>query len=332
MSLACTTGSMPGMFSEVRAQDVLSAAQRLSGVARRTTLRRSAGLGDVAGCDVYLKLESEQITGSFKLRGAFNLIASLPEDVRERGIVASSAGNHGLGVAWASHHFGIPATIFVPETAPRVKREGIAALGATVDAESPHYDAAMERAIAFAAERGATFVHPCTGRDLLAGQGTVAAEILEEIPELRTLVVPVGGGGLLGGCGALLRNVAPGVRIVGAQSVHTAAMARSLEAKEIVHIPSVPTLADGLAGDIDDVALDIGMRALDEIHTVTEEAIGRAIAWLAREEELVVEGAGAVGVAAILERAIAHPDGPLAIVVSGGNIDRERHQSLLERW
>ncbi len=323
---------MPGMFSEVRAHDVLSAARRLAGVARRTTLRRSTALGEVAGCDVYLKLESEQITGSFKLRGAYNLIASLPEEVRERGIVASSAGNHGLGVAWAAHHFGIPATIFVPETAPRVKREGIAALGATVDAESPHYDAAMERAIAFAEERGATFVHPCTGRDLLAGQGTVAAEILEELPELRTLVVPVGGGGLLGGCGALLRNVAPGVRIVGAQSVNTAAMARSLEAKEIVHIPSVPTLADGLAGDIDDIAFDIGLHALDEIHTVTEEALGRAIAWLAREEELVVEGAGAVGVAAILEHEVARPDGPLAIVVSGGNIDRERHESLLERW
>jgi threonine dehydratase len=320
------------MFSEVRAHDVLSAARRLAGVARRTSLRRSTALGDVAGCDVYLKLESEQITGSFKLRGAYNLIASLPEEVRERGIVASSAGNHGLGVAWASHHFGIPATIFVPETAPRVKREGIAALGATVDAESPHYDAAMERAIAFAEERGATFVHPCTGRDLLAGQGTVAAEIFEELPALRTLVVPVGGGGLLGGCGALLRNVAPGVRIVGAQSVNTAAMARSLEAKEIVHIPSVPTLADGLAGDIDDIALDIGLHALDEIHTVTEEALGRAIAWLAREEALVVEGAGAVGVAAILEQEVARRDGPLAIVVSGGNIDRERHESLLERW
>lgn len=323
---------MPGMFSELRAGDVLSAARHLAGVTRRTTLRRSTALGYIAGCEVHLKLESEQVTGSFKLRGAFNLISSLPDEVRERGVVASSAGNHGLGVAWASHHFGIPATIFVPETAPRVKREGIAALGAAVDADSPNYDAAMERAIAFARERGATFVHPCTGRDLLAGQGTVAAEILEDLPELRTLVVPVGGGGLLGGCGALLRNVAPGVRIIGAQSEHTAAMARSLEAKEIVHIPSVPTLADGLAGDIDDVALDIGLHALDAIHTVTEDAIGRAIAWLAREEELVVEGAGAVGVAAILESVIVHPEGPLAVVVSGGNIDRERHESLLERW
>ncbi|HEY9448597.1 MAG TPA: threonine/serine dehydratase [Gemmatimonadaceae bacterium] len=320
------------MFSETRSDDVLAAARRLAGITRRTTLRRSAGLGAIAGCDVFLKLESEQITGSFKLRGAFNLIASLPTEARSRGVVASSAGNHGLGVAWASRHFGIPATIFVPRTAPRVKREGITALGATVDAESPHYDAAMERAIAFAEERGATFVHPCTGQALLAGQGTVAAEVLEDLPELRTLVVPVGGGGLLGGCAALLRHVAPDVRILGAQSENTAAMARSLAASEIVHIPSLPTLADGLAGDIDEVAFDIGIHSLDEIHTVTEDAIGRAIAWLAREENVVVEGAGAVGVAAIREGTIEAPAGPVVVVVSGGNIDHEKHQSLLERW
>jgi threonine dehydratase len=320
------------MFNDTRAEDVLAAATRLAGVTNRTALRRSAGLGQAAGCDVYLKLECEQITGSFKLRGAFNLISTLPAELRERGVVASSAGNHGLGVAWASHHFGIPATIFVPATAPRVKREGILGLGASVDAESPDYDAAMERAMEFATANGATFVHPCTGRALLAGQGTVAAEILEELPDLRTLVLPVGGGGLLGGCGTLLRSAAPAVRIVGAQSENTAAMSRSLAAKEVVHIPSVPTLADGLAGDIDEIALDIGRHALDAIHTVSEEAIGRAIAWLAREEDLVVEGAGAVGVAALLEGALAPASGPLVVVVSGGNIDRDRHETLLERW
>ena len=320
------------MFSDTRSDDVLAASRRLEGITRRTTLRRSRELGAIAGCDVFLKLESEQTTGSFKLRGAFNLISSLPAEVQRRGVVASSAGNHGLGVAWASHHFGIPATIFVPETAPRVKREGIAALGATVDAESPNYDAAMERAIAFAEEHGATFIHPCTGRALLAGQGTVAAEILEELPELGTLIVPVGGGGLLGGCAALLRDVAPGVRIVGAQSENTAAMARSLEASKIVHIPSLPTLADGLAGDIDEVAFDIGVHSLDEIHTVSEDAIGRAIAWLARAEHIVVEGAGAVGVAALREGVVREPAGPVAVVVSGGNIDREKHDALLQRW
>lgn len=323
---------MPGMFRDTGADDVLAAARRLAGITIRTPLRRSRQLGALAGCDVFLKLESEQTTGSFKLRGAFNTISTLPAEVRMRGVVASSAGNHGLGVAWASHHFGIPATIFVPETAPRVKREGIAALGATVDAESANYDVAMERAIAYAEEHGATFINPCTGAALIAGQGTVAAEILEDLPELATLIVPVGGGGLLGGCGTLLRDRAPGVRIVGAQSENTAAMARSLQASAIVHIPSLPTLADGLAGDIDEVAFDIGLHSLDEIHTVSEDAIGRAIAWLAREEKVVAEGAGAVGVAVLLEGVVSAPAGPVVIVVSGGNIDREKHEAVLARW
>ena len=323
---------MPGMFSDTAPDDVLAAARRLSGITRHTPLRRSQELGALAGCEVFLKLESEQTTGSFKLRGAFNLISALPSELRRQGVVASSAGNHGLGVAWASHHFGIPATIFVPESAPRVKREGIAALGATVDAESPNYDVAMERAVAFAEKRGATFIHPCTGTALLAGQGTVAAEILEDLPELGTLLVPVGGGGLLGGCAALLRHVAPDIRIIGAQSENTAAMSRSLAASSIVHIPSLPTLADGLAGDIDEVAFDIGLHSLDDIHTVSEDAIGRAIAWLAREENVVAEGAGAVGVAAIREGAVGDLVGPVAVVVSGGNIDSDKHDALLARW
>lgn len=316
------------MFADLRPTEIFAAAHRLRGVAHRTPLRRSPALGAVLGREVYLKLECEQVTGSFKLRGAFNVIATLPEELRERGVVASSAGNHGLGVAWAAQHFGTAATIFVPATAPRVKREGIEALGATVNAEAPHYDAAMERALAFAEERRATFIHPCTGDALLAGQGTVALEVLEELPALRTFITPVGGGGLLGGCGLLLRHVAPDVRIIGAQSEHTAAMARSLAAAAVVSIPPLPTLADGLAGDIDEIALDIGQHTLDAMLTVPEQAIARAIAWLAREEGLVVEGAGAVGVAALLEGRVTDVEGPVAIVVSGGNIDRERLEEL----
>jgi threonine dehydratase len=318
------------MFSDFRATDIFAAAHRLRGIARRTPLRHSPALGSLTGRDVYLKLECEQITGSFKLRGAFNTIASLSDEARRSGVVASSAGNHGLGVAWAARHFGVAATIFVPRTAPRVKREGIEALGATVDAESPHYDAAMERAIEFARARGAMFIHPCTGEALIAGQGTVALEILEELPDLATLVTPVGGAGLLGGCGLLLRGAAPNVEIVGVQSEHTPAMARSLAADALVSVPAIPTLADGLAGDVDEVALDIGRHTLDAMLTVSEDSLARAIAWLAREEDLVVEGAGAVGVAALLEGRV-EGSGPVAVVVSGGNIDRERHEEVVGR-
>ena len=320
------------MFSDLRAADVIAAGDRLRDVVRRTRLLASEPLGAIAGGEVYLKLENEQITGSFKIRGAMNAIGTLPPEARARGVVASSAGNHGLGVAYAARHYGIPATIFVPTTAPQVKREGIKALGATIDTTQPHYDAAMDAAKAFAAKRGATFINPCLGDALLAGQGTVALEILGELPAVRSLVVNVGGGGLLGGCASLVRRAAPDVHILGAQSERTAAMSRSVAAGRLVEIENAPTLADGLAGQIDEEALDIGQHALDEIVTVTEEEIGREIAWLAREHDARVEGAGAVGTAAVLFRKLHTLETPAVVVVSGGNIDRERFEELVERY
>ncbi len=316
-------------FDELRAIDVFSAARRIDGVAERTPLERSAALSEIAGGDVWLKCEHRQKTGSFKLRGAFNAISALPKEVRERGIIASSAGNHGLGVAFAAKHFGIPATIFVPRAAPEVKRRGIESLGATVDSTSSDYDAAMVLAKGIAAERGLTFINPCNGRDMIAGQGTVALEIIEELPGIELLIVPVGGGGLLAGIGSLLRRVAPHVRIAGAQSVNTAAMARSIAVSRLVPIDSVQTLADGLAGDIDEFALEAGQRSLDEIVTLSEREIGDAIVWLAKEGVGTVEGSGAVGVAAVLGRKLREVRTPAVIVVSGGNIDRERHEGLL---
>jgi threonine dehydratase len=163
-------------FAELRAADVLAAAHRLRGVVTRTALRRSPALSERAGADVWLKLETEQPTGSFKVRGAFNALASLGDDVRARGVVASSAGNHGLGVAWAARRFGIPARIFIPGTAPEVKRRGIDALGAIIDRAAPHYDAALGRARAYAAEHGLAFINPCAGDALVAGQGRVARQ------------------------------------------------------------------------------------------------------------------------------------------------------------
>ncbi len=314
-------------FAELRATDVLAAGARLRGVVTRTTLRRSPALSERAGTDVWLKLETEQLTGSFKVRGAFNALASLGDAGRARGVVASSAGNHGLGVAWAARRFGIPARIFIPATAPEVKRRGIEALGAIVDREAPHYDAALARARSYAAEHTLPFMNPCLGDALIAGQGTVALEILEELPELATIVVSVGGGGLLAGIGSLVRHAAPSARIVGAQSAHTSAMARSLAAGRVVSIESLPTLADGLAGDIDEFALDVGRHALDDMAVSEESAIAEAIAWLAREERLVVEGAGAAGVAGILAGTLA-VRGPTAVVLTGRNIDPARHAEV----
>jgi threonine dehydratase len=318
------------MFANLRATDVLAAAERIRSTVRRTPLVRSPELSQIAGGDVYLKLENEQLTGSFKVRGALNALAALPDNVRRKGVVASSAGNHGLGVAFAARELGVPATIFVPTHAPQVKRDGIAALGATLDTSQPHYDAAMTAAKAFAAERGLTYINPCLGDPLLAGQGTVALEILSDLPDVASIVVPVGGGGLLGGVASLVRRVAPDVRVHGAQSENTAAMSRSVAAGRVVEIPVAPTLADGLAGQIDDEALDIGMNGLDEIVTLSESEIGDTIAWLLRTHDVTAEGAGAVGVGAILLGKLGKLATPAAVVVSGGNIDGARLSELLE--
>lgn len=309
--------------------EILAAARRLRGVVKETPLVCSAALSELAGGDVWLKMENEQITGSFKLRGAYNALATMDPRARERGVVASSAGNHGLGVAYAAQRLGMPATLYVPSTAPAVKREGIAALGATLDTSQPDYDAAMEAARAHARQHDIPFINPCLGDALLAGQGTVALEILEALPAVATIVVPVGGGGLLGGTAGLVRRVAPEVRIMGAQSVETSAMARSLEAGHVVDVPVTPTLADGLAGRIDDDALAIGREGLDRLSPVSEEAIAGAIAWLSRELGARVEGSGAVGVAALREGLLGGIDAPIAIVVSGGNIDPQRLEQLL---
>jgi threonine dehydratase len=313
------------------AADVLAAAHRLRGIVTRTPLLRSERLSAIAGADVFLKYENEQRTGSFKVRGASNALALLSADARARGIVASSAGNHGLGIADAARALGIRARIFVPSTAPSVKRDGILALGAEVDETQPHYDAAHEAAVAFGELHGMTFVNPCAGESLLAGQGTVAVEILEDLPEVRTLVVPVGGGGLVGGIAALVRAVAPHVRIVGAQSERTNAMAVSLDAGHRVEVEVPPTLADGLAGQIDDEGLAIGQFAIDAMRVVSEAEIAGAIAWLASEHDARVEGSGACGVAAVLGAHAGEWDGPIAVVVSGGNIDEGKWRGIVER-
>lgn len=297
---------------------------------QRTRLVRSEGLSRLAGGDVFLKLENEQITGSFKLRGALNSLSTLSDAQRARGVVASSAGNHGMGVASAGKTLGVKAKIYVPRTAPEVKKAGIRSLGGELDDSQPDYDAAMDAAKAFGKQTGREYINPCLGDELLAGQGTVALEILDELPRLRSLVVNVGGGGLLGGCASLLRPERPDVRIYGAQSVNTAAMSKSLAAKKIVEIPSVPTLADGLAGQIDDDAFDIGKHALDGIVTLTEDEIARAIAWLFSEHKAKVEGAGACAAGAILHKKL-RPETPCAVVVSGGNIDEARWKSIVER-
>lgn len=318
------------MFERLKSSAVEAAAERIAPYVKRTRLVLSRGLTDHIGGDVYLKLENEQITGSFKARGALNALSLLSVAQQRRGVVASSAGNHGMGVATAAKTLGIDAKIYVPRTAPEVKKQGIRSLGAELDDGQPDYDAAMDAAKAFGRKTGREYINPCLGDDLLAGQGTVALEIVQELPSLKSLVVNVGGGGLLGGCASWLRDRRPDVYIYGAQSVNTAAMARSLAEGEVVPIPSVPTLADGLAGLIDEDAYDIGMHALDRIVTLEESEVADAIRWLWKNHQLKVEGAGACGVGAILSGKLK-PETPTAVVISGGNIDDDRWKEIVDR-
>jgi threonine dehydratase len=325
-----TTTPRPAFLPSVA--DIERAAERIAAVVQQTPLVRSSQLSEQLGGEVLLKCEHLQETGSFKVRGAYNVLASLSPDAQRRGVVASSAGNHGLGVAFASRAFNAPAILYVPSTAPEVKKRGIAAMGATVNDEEPDYDAAMVRAKAHAKAFGIPFINPCLGDALLAGQGTVALEVLQQSPCVQTVVVCTGGGGLLGGMGALLRERAPHIRIIGAQSVQTAAMARSVAAGRVVDIESVSTLADGLAGQIDADALAIGQYCADAIVTVTEEEIGETIAWLSRVEGMKVEGAGAVAVAALRHGYVRDAAFPVVAIVSGGNIDDSRLGALLARY
>lgn len=326
-----TTSLLPGVLPTPSSVDAAGLA--LATVFPPTPLRHSAALSALVGTEVWLKLEVEQPTGSFKVRGAFTVLDRMTPAERARGVVASSAGNHGLGMAWAAHHFGAPATLYVPRDAPQVKKDGIAALGAIVNDDAANYDDAMVLAKAHAVRHGVPFINPCLGVDLLAGQGTVALELLTQCPSLRTVIVCVGGGGLLGGMGTVMRARAPHVRLVGAQSDRTAAMARSLRAGHVVEIASERTLADGLAGQIDAHALAIGQACLDDMVVLEESRIGNTIAWLHAQEGLTVEGAGAVAVAALhaaADEGRTLGEGPIVAIVSGRNIDASRHVALLD--
>ncbi len=311
---------------------VRAAAVHVRKVMPPSRLARDRYLSDAWATDVYFKYELENPTGSFKVRGAYNVLAGLHPDERARGVVASSAGNHGLGVAYAAHAFATPAMLYVPCDAPQVKKDGIRALGTTVNDDAVDYDAAMVLAKAHAEHHGVRFINPCLGVDLLAGQGTVALELLEQLPTMGTVLICTGGGGLLGGMGAVLRRMAPTVRIVGVQSVETAAMTKSVAAGRVVDSPHTPTIADGLAGQIDEDALYIGQTCADDLVLVSEDILGETIAWLSRTHQLTVEGAGAVTVAALRHGLIDTTRGPIVALVSGRNIDPSRHQSLLDRF
>jgi threonine dehydratase len=266
---------------------------------------RSHSLSARSGCTLYLKMENLQRTGAYKDRGALNAVLGLDDAHRKAGVVAASAGNHAQGLAFAAQSNGIQATIVMPETAPMSKRRGTEQYGAQVILHGNGYDDAFQRATELAAERGYTFIHAFDDPRVIAGQGTVGLELLEQNADIDVVVVPIGGGGLIAGAAIAVKEAKPKTRIVGVQAESFASMKASVEAGKILAI-SGTTIADGIAvARPGDLTFPIVQRYVDEIVTVSEEEIANAILILLESEKTVVEGAGAVGVAAVLHSKVA---------------------------
>ncbi|MGW9184536.1 threonine ammonia-lyase [Agromyces sp. NPDC055661] len=314
-----TTIPGPGLAEFERAREVVSR------VARRTPMESSRFLAERLGLPVYLKCENLQRTGSYKLRGASNRIAALSDAERARGVVAASAGNHAQGVAYAARELGIRATIFMPVGVALPKLDATRAYGADIVLVGDSIGETIEAAEAFAAESGAVMIPPFDHPDVIAGQGTLGLEILEQAPDATTIVVPIGGGGLAAGIASAAKQQAAKegrpLRIVGVQAENAAPYIASLAAGEPRQVPVVPTIADGIAvyrpGELN---FAIIRDTIDEVVTVTEDDIARALLVLLERAKLVVEPAGAVAVAAMMTGAV-QSDGPVVAVLSGGNID-----------
>jgi threonine dehydratase len=298
--------------------DIEAAAQRIGPFVVRTPLERSIALSELCGMDVWLKFECFQSTGSFKLRGALNALSSKP-DIRH--VVTASAGNHGLGVARAAALLGIRATVVVPKNASQAKVIALRHSGAELIQHGQTYDAAETEGLRLSRERGIPFVSPYNDAGVVAGGGTVALEILEELPETSAIVVPVGGGGLISGIGIAAHGIRPEALVYGVESHASPALHAALAHGAIVPIDVKPTLADGLGGNVvrDTITFDIIREHVREMLLVSEDEIAEAMLWLLVNERVVVEGAAAVGVAALLHHHL-QPTGPAVVVLSGRNV------------
>ena len=306
----------------VSLDDVRAAQDLLSGVVRPTPLEYSRALADRVGCDVFLKCENLQRAGSFKIRGAYTRMSRLSEEEKSRGVVAASAGNHAQGVALAAQMLGIEAKVYMPHGAPMPKLLATKAYGATIEQVGTTIDECLARARQWEVETGAVLIHPFDHPDIVAGQGTVGLEILDQCPDVATIIVSLGGGGLLSGIATAVKAMKPEVRVLGVQAEQAAAYPLSLAAGKPVPFENMATMADGIAvGMPGEVPYALVRDLVDGVETVSEEGLSRALLFLLERAKLVVEPAGAAAVAQLLERQGQHVDGPVVAVLSGGNID-----------
>jgi threonine dehydratase len=319
----------------VNATEVEAAADRLRDVVRRTPLERSDRLSEDLGVPVLLKREDLQIGRSYKVRGAYNFISTLAPAERSLGVVCASAGNHGQGLAFACRRLEIEGRVFVPTNTPRQKRERIRAIGGRwveLVAVGSSYDEASAAALADGATSGAIYVHPFNDARTIAGQGTVAVQIAEQAQQIATIVVPVGGGGLIAGIAVWLKEHSPQVRIIGAEPAGAASMTAALGAGAPVPLPTIDTVVDGAAvGCVGDLTYPIVRDLVDEIVVVPEGAVCTEMLDLYQSEGIIAEPAGALASAAARRFLKGPPEGPIVCVVSGGNNDVSRYAEIVER-
>jgi len=316
----------------VTLEDIQAARARLARVIRATPCAHSEALSAMTGARVFVKLENLQMTGSFKERGAANVLAQLSPLERGRGVVAASAGNHGLAVAFHAARLGIDAVIVMPEWAPLGKIMSARRRAAEVVLFGENYDEAYARAKEIEAERNLVFIHPFDDPRVIAGQGTIGLELVEQVPDLDAVLVPVGGGGLIGGIALALKSLRPAVRVIGVQAEEAPGMKAALAAGHRVLVPAASTLADGIAvRRVGEHTFDLARRSVDDVVTVGEEEIANAILLLLEIEKTVAEGAGAVALAALVNRRVDLAGKTAVLVLSGGNIDVNLVAQIIER-
>ncbi|WP_018130466.1 threonine ammonia-lyase [Effusibacillus pohliae] len=313
-------------------EDFQTARQRLAGVIHQTPLDYSQTFSQLSDNHIYLKLENLQKTGAFKIRGAFNKMATLTPEERKRGVIAASAGNHAQGVAYAAKMMGIPCTIVMPEGAPLSKLEATAGYGAKIVLHGPNYDAAYEYALELQKANNMTFVHAFDDPAVIAGQGTIALEILEQEPDIDLIVTPIGGGGLAAGVAMAAKLSKPDIQVIGVEASGAASMFSSLQAGEVRELDIAETIADGiLVKRPGNLTFGLVRDYVDRVVTVDDDKITKAMLLLMERSKLVVEGSGAVGLAAVLDKQLPLQGKKIAIILSGGNVDVNLLSKIIER-
>jgi len=318
--------------TDVTLRDIYRARHRIAPVVRRTPLIPSPALTERVGASVALKLENLQETGSFKLRGATNKLLGLSPEQQARGVIAVSTGNHGRAVSYVARRLGLRAVICLSEAVPRNKIEAMQRLGAEVVIQGHSYDEAMAHAARLQAEQGLTWVDPFDDPFVIAGQGTIGLELLEDLPDIDCAIVPLSGGGLISGIALALKTADPGIRVIGVSMERAPVMFHSLRAGAPIEMAEEPTLADALAGGIyldNQHSFRLVRRYVDETLLVSEQEIAAGMAFALEQHHLVVEGGGAVAIAALLHRQMGALGRNVAAVISGGNVDSALLASII---